>query len=61
MANNSSGDSVNVCDTISLAQTDMCKAYASGSVGIIVSGITWLISAFITYHYSAKQAVRQNR
>ena len=31
MANNSSGDNVNMSDTISLAQTDMCKAYAINS------------------------------
>ncbi|MES2646956.1 MAG: hypothetical protein V4717_08790 [Bacteroidota bacterium] len=40
-----------------VAQTDMSKGYANGSIGIIVSGIIWLISATISYKYSAQQAV----
>ncbi len=43
--------------TFILAQTDMSKGYANGSIGIIVSGIIWLISATISYKYSAQQAV----
>lgn len=50
-------DSINKTDTLNLAQADMCKGYANGSVGIIVSGLIWLISAIISYQYSAKQAV----
>lgn len=57
MTKNSSNDQINKTDTISQAQTDMRKGYANGSVGIIVSGIVWLISAIVTYQYSAKQAV----
>ena len=53
----SSNDSTNKTDTIEHAQTDMCKGYANGSLGIIVSGLMWLISAAVTYQYSAKQAV----
>jgi len=48
---------LNKTDTFEHAQTDMCKGYASGSIGVIVSGLIWLISATICYHYSAKQAV----
>ncbi|RYE56453.1 MAG: hypothetical protein EOP48_07990 [Sphingobacteriales bacterium] len=44
-------------DTIAKAQTDMRKGYADGSIGIIVSGFIWLISAFISYLYSPKQAI----
>jgi hypothetical protein len=50
-------DPIDKTATFRLAQTDMCKGYANGSVGIIVSGLTWLISATISYQYSAKQAV----
>ena len=39
------------------AQTDMRTGYTNGSVGIIVSGVVWLISAIICYQFSAKQAV----
>lgn len=44
-------------DTFKQAQTDMCKGYANGSTGVIVSGLIWLISAAISYQYSARQAV----
>jgi len=50
-------DSTNKTDTFKEAQTDMCKGYANGSIGIIVSGLTWLIAAVIAYQYTAKQAV----
>lgn len=52
-----SNDPMNKIDTFRQAQTDMCKGYASGSVGIIVSGLTWLIAAIISYQYSPEQAV----
>ena len=48
---------INKIDTFRQAQTDMCKGYANGSIGIIVSALIWLISATISYQYSAKQAV----
>ena len=48
---------LNKTDTISEAQTDMCKAYANGSIGIIVSGLVWLTSAIVSFHFSAKQAI----
>ena len=57
MAEKSVNDSMNSIDTIAQAQTDMCKSYANGSLGIIVSGFMWLISAFVTYQYSASKAV----
>lgn len=50
-------DPMNRNDTVRQAQTDMCKGYAFGSVGIIVSGFIWLIAATIAYQYSPKQAV----
>ena len=43
--------------TINQAQTDMRKGYANGSIGIIVSGLIWLISAVVAYQYAASQAV----
>ena len=42
---------------INEAQYDMCKGYANGSLGIIVSGSMWLISAFVSYYFSANQAI----
>ncbi len=50
-------DQENSTDTISLAQADMCKAYANGSVGIIVSGLIWLLSAAVAYQFSTQQGV----
>jgi len=38
-----SNDPINKTATFRLAQTDMCKDYANGSIGIIVSGLIWLI------------------
>ena len=52
-----STDPINKTDTFTQAQTDMCKGYANGSIGIIVSGLIWLMSATISYQHSAKQAV----
>jgi hypothetical protein len=57
MNESSSNDPINKTSTFILAQTDMCKGYANGSIGIIVSGLIWLISAIISYQYSANQAV----
>jgi hypothetical protein len=57
MTEKSSIDPINKTATFRLAQTDMCKGYANGSIGIIVSGLIWLISATISYQLSAKQAV----
>ena len=44
-------------DQITQAQTDMCKAYGNGSIGIVSSGLVWLISAIVAFQYSDKQAV----
>lgn len=52
-----SNDSINKTDTIVQAQTDMRRGYGNGSIGVIVSGLVWLISAAVTNQYSAKQAV----
>jgi hypothetical protein len=57
MTKKSSNNPINMTDTFKQAQTDMRKGYANGSIGIIVSGLIWLLSATISYQYSAKQAV----
>ena len=57
MTEESSNDPINKINTFSQAQADMCKGYANGSIGILVSGFIWLISATIAYQYSAKQAI----
>lgn len=56
MTEKSSNNPINMTDTFKQAQTDMRKGYANGSIGIIVSGLIWLLSATISYQYSAKQA-----
>ena len=50
-------DQMNEIDTFKQAQIDMCRGYANGSIGIIVSGLIWLVSATISYQYSAKQSI----
>ena len=57
MAEKSLMDTLNRNNTLVQAQKDMCRGYANGSIGIIVSGFMWLISATVTYQYSAKQAI----
>lgn len=57
MTENPSNNPINKTGTFKEAQADMCKGYANGSIGIIVSGLVWLISATISYQYSAKEAV----
>lgn len=57
MTEESSNDSFNKTDTFKRAQTDMCKGYANGSIGILVSGFIWLISSIISYQYSAELAI----
>ncbi len=44
-------------ETFRQAQNDMCKGYANGSIGVIVSGVTWLISAFIANQQSPNKAI----
>ena len=43
--------------TIEEAQSDMRKGYASGSLGVMVSGGVWLASAFVSYYSSADHAI----
>ena len=57
MNKRSTNEQANSMDIISLAQADMCKAYANGSVGILVSGLIWLLSAIVAYQFSAQQGV----
>jgi hypothetical protein len=57
MTEESSIDPIIKIDTFSQAQSDMRKGYANGSIGILVSGFIWLISATVAYQYSAKQAI----
>jgi len=57
MAEASLSDPINTTGTLVQAQTDMCKGYANGSIGIIVSGFIWLISATVSYQYTADKAV----
>jgi len=57
MAEKSLIDPINTTNTLVQAQTDMYRGYANGSIGIIVSGLMWLLSAIVTYQYSAKQAI----
>ncbi len=48
---------MNNIDTIDKAQTDMSKSYANGSIGILVSGTIWLISAIVASQLSPKHAI----
>lgn len=57
MNKNSSNTQVDEITTINQAQTDMCRGYANGSVGIIISGLVWLTSAIVSSQFSEKQAV----
>ncbi|MFV8343040.1 DUF7010 family protein [Flavobacterium sp. XS2P39] len=57
MAEKSLYDPINKTDTVVQAQTDMRRGYANGSIGVLVSGLMWLISATVMYQYSANQAV----
>lgn len=44
-------------ETIKEAQLDMCKGYANGSIGVMVSGLTWLTAAVIAYLVSPNTAI----
>jgi hypothetical protein len=57
MAQKSLMDPINTTNTLVQAQTDMCRSYANGSIGTIVSGLMWLISATVAYQYSTKKAI----
>lgn len=57
MTNNSKNKPVSKIDTMGQAQTDMCQSYANGSVGIVVSGIIWLIAAIIVAQLSPKHGI----
>lgn len=47
----------NDIDNIYHAQSDMRKGYANGSLGVIVSGAVWLVSALVAQYVSAHTAV----
>lgn len=57
MKNNSTNNQVNKIGTTIQAQADMCKGYANGSVGIVVSGLAWLTSAIVSFQFSDKKAI----
>jgi hypothetical protein len=57
MTKNPNNNPTNKIETIEQAQTDMCKSYANGSVGIIASGIVWLISAIVVAQLSPKHGI----
>ncbi|MEO5911717.1 MAG: hypothetical protein ABIP95_12565 [Pelobium sp.] len=57
MDKNLSNSKINQTDTINQAQTDMCKGYADGAIGIIISGLIWLTSAIVCLQFSAKQGI----
>lgn len=57
MTNNSKKKPICKIDTMGQAQTDMCQSYANGSVGIVVSGIIWLIAAIIVAQLSPKHGI----
>jgi hypothetical protein len=57
MSKNSSNNQINRTNTISQAQSDISKGYADGSVGMIISGLIWLTSAFVSFQFSDKQAI----
>lgn len=35
----------------------MRKGYGYGAIGVMVSGMVWLISSFAMYHYSPQKAI----
>lgn len=57
MTEKSTMNSADGTTTVKAAQADLRNGYANGSVGVIVSGIMWLISAFVAYQFSGKHAV----
>jgi hypothetical protein len=57
MTEKSSSESINKIESFRQAQTDMCKGYANGSIGVIVSGVIWLTSAFVANQYSPNKAI----
>lgn len=57
MKKTSSNNQINRIDTIGQAQSDMREGYADGSIGMIVSGLIWLMSAIVAFQFSDKQAV----
>lgn len=44
-------------DNIKQAQSEMSHNYKYGATGVVVSGLMWLISSFVAYNYTPKQAV----
>lgn len=44
-------------DSIEAAQAAMRRQYLNGATGVLVSGLVWLTTSFVVYHYSTQQAV----
>jgi uncharacterized integral membrane protein len=53
----STSNQTNSTDLISHAQSDMNEGYANGAVGMLVSGLMWLISAIVSIQFSDQKAV----
>jgi hypothetical protein len=57
MTDKSSNDPMDKTVAFGQAQSDMRTGYANGSTGVIVSGFVWLTSAFVSFLFSADQAI----
>nr|WP_297784324.1 hypothetical protein [uncultured Allomuricauda sp.] len=51
---NTKGSSIN---SISTAQADLRKGYANGSVGILASGMVWMVAAMVALWVSSQTAI----
>ena len=57
MTDKTTDKQIDKIELITQAQIDMCKAYGNGSLGVLSSGLIWLISAIVAFQYSDKSAM----
>lgn len=44
-------------DSLNVAQADLSSTYRQGATGVLVSGLVWMTTAFVSYYFSPQQAI----
>ncbi len=57
MKNSSTSNPMSSSSSVAQAQADMSTGYGDGALGMLVSGLVWLLASIVAYQFSDKQAI----
>lgn len=57
MKNSSTINPMSSSSSVAQAQADMSTGYGDGALGMLVSGLVWLLASIVAYQFSDKQAI----